>query len=87
MSQELDFNKVVVEINKLLKKTRKEEVITGSDDAPMALNILKLLRIYDTGQFYGTVSIKIVGVSPRNLKINEQSFKLLEENLEFFLDK
>lgn len=73
-------------INEKLDKVTKNEVISGPDDIPMAINILKLLELYETGNFYGVISIKIVGVSPRNLKVTEKSYKLREEKSEFFLD-
>jgi len=73
-------------INELLRKVSKQEVVIETDDVPMALNILKLLEIYDAkgrGNFYGVVSIKIVGVKTRNLKISEQSFKLCDEKIDY----
>lgn len=85
--ERLNLDSVITEIIKKLKKVSKIEVINGSDDIPMAINILKLLEIYEKGDFYGTVAIKIVGISPRNLRVLERSYKLLEEKREFFLDK
>jgi len=83
----LDQSKVLEAISQKLIAVGEKEVIVGPDDIPMALNILKLLEIYETGDFYGTLSIRILGVSPRNIKITERSFRLVEEKSEFFLDK
>lgn len=82
----IDLDKTTQKINELLKKVSAKEVVNETDDVPMALNVLKLLEIYDAkGQhnFYGTVSIKMVGVKSRNLKITERSFKLCEEKIDF----
>ena len=82
----IDLEKTINKINELLKKVTAKEVVNETDDVPMALNILKLLEIYDAkGQhnFYGTVSIKMVGVKSRNLKVLERSFKLCEEKIDF----
>jgi len=82
----VDLEKSIQKINELLKKVSAKEVVNETDDVPMALNILKLLEIYDAKgnhNFYGTVSIKMVGVKCRNLKVSERSFKLCEEKIEF----
>lgn len=82
----IDLDKTTQKIIELLKKVSAKEVVNETDDVPMALNILKLLEIYDAKghhNFYGTISIKMVGVKSRNLKIIERSFKLCEEKLEY----
>ena len=85
-SARVDLKKTIDKINELLKDIDEEELVTESDDVPMALNILKLLEIYsDNGNrnFYGTVSIKMIGIKCRNIKITERSFKLCEEKEEY----
>ena len=82
----VDFDKTFKKIGELLKIVNDKEKVSETDDVPMALNILKLLEIYQaTGKhnFYGTISIKMVGVKCRNLKIVERSFKLCEEKIDF----
>ena len=82
----IDLKKTIDKINDLLKKIDEEEWVTESDDVPMALNVLKLLEIYhDKGNrnFYGTVSIKMIGFKCRNIKITERSFKLCEEKEDY----
>jgi hypothetical protein len=82
----VDLEKTIEKINDLLRKVSKQEVVNEPDDVPMALNILKLLEIYDAKghhNFYGTISIKMVGIKARNLKINEQSFKLCNEKVDY----
>lgn len=81
-----DLRKALRKLIKEVIKASEMELIIGGDDMPMIVNLLKLLEIYNTGQFYGTVAIKIVGVSPRNLRVQEQTFKLQEEKGDFFLD-
>ena len=82
----INKKKILDKINQLLIEVDREEVVSESDDVPMMLNVLKLLEVYcdeNKHNFYGTVSIKIVGVKCRNLKIIERSFKLCEEKLEY----
>lgn len=82
----IDFDKTLKKINELLKTVTDKETVSETDDVPMALNILKLLEIYQAKgkhNFYGTISIKMVGVKCRNLKIIERSFKLCEEKIDF----
>jgi hypothetical protein len=85
-SIKINLDKTVEEIVKLLKKVSEHETVNETDDVPIALNILKLLQIYDAKgkrNFYGTVSIKMVGVKCRNIKMSERSFKLCEEFVDY----
>jgi len=82
-----NFKEVKKKIDEKLEKVTNVEVIAGPDDVPIAVNILKLLELYEQGNFYGVIGIKIVGASPRNLKVLERSYKLKEEKSELFLDK
>lgn len=82
----IDINKVSNEIIKKLKKVTKNEILDSPDSCPMVFNILKLLEIYEEGNFYGIFSIKTLGTSSRNMKIQEQSLKLVEEKSDFILD-
>ena len=82
----INKKKILDKILQLLLEANRDEEVTESDDVPMMLNILKLLEVYcDHGKrnFYGTVSIKMVGVKCRNLKIIERSFKLCEEKIDY----
>ena len=74
------------EINKKLESISKKEVISETDDVPIALNILKILDLCEKGDLYGTVNLKILGVKSSNLRLTEMSFKLTEELVEYLED-
>ena len=76
---ELNLQESMGKIITLLNTISQQEIVSESDDVPMALNIIKMLEMYASGNFYGTVAIKMVGVKSRNIKVIEQTFKLCEE--------
>lgn len=82
----LNIDAAIKEINLKLREISGHEVIESQEDVPLALNILKLLEIVEKGNFYGVLSIKILGVTSRNIRVTDQSFKLLDEKSKFFLD-
>ena len=79
----VNLTKIKREINKKLESISKKEIISETDDVPIALNILKILDLCEKGDFYGTVNLKILGVKSRNLRLTEMSFKLTEELVEY----